>query len=61
MCSDYIGCSGIGTGPTGVRWPYARAPALIPFTARDLAPNTARWYEVRVLWVEEGWKEREGG
>lgn len=47
MCSDYIGCADLGTGPTGVRWPYARAPALIPFTARDLAPNTARWYKVR--------------
>lgn len=28
-CGDYIGCAAIGTGPTGARWPYARAPALV--------------------------------
>lgn len=44
-CGPYMGCEALGTGPTGARWSYARNLVQVPFTARDLSPNTERWYE----------------
>ncbi|KAM3568426.1 hypothetical protein VYU27_009449 [Nannochloropsis oceanica] len=47
-CGAYMGCDSLGTGPTGVRWPYARAWNQVPFTARNL-PNTARFQQAENL------------
>ncbi|EWM19913.1 hypothetical protein Naga_103162g1, partial [Nannochloropsis gaditana] len=46
--SAYMGCDSLGTGPTGVRWPYARAWNQVPFQARNL-PNTARFQQAENL------------
>jgi hypothetical protein len=34
-CGAYVGCDSMKTGPTGVRWQYARAKVQVPFNARN--------------------------
>lgn len=49
-CGSYLGCASLGTGPTGVRWPYARAKCQVPFWAADL-PNAARFQQAENMFL----------
>lgn len=49
-CGPFLGCEGIGTGPDGTQYHYARQPAIIAFTSRDLG-NAERWGKAETIFL----------
>jgi hypothetical protein len=51
--SDFLGCSQIGTGPSGVRWSYERAPVQVSRfhnACRRHATAAPGWGGAKGLW-----------